>query len=255
MNYDRREQIKTQLIQNGIVYLNDLCKQFPEVSSMTLRRDLELFEHDGISIKIRGGAKYINTITGVREQNFSHRVGENIDMKIKIAKKALSFIETGRSVFLDSGTTIMCLANILPDIKLSILTSGPNIALEVLKKYTPTVNLIGGHINRDNLSVSGALALSFVKDINIDIAFIAPSGFSSTGGFTCGNYAECEIKKAIVKKSNKTIVLMDSTKIEKSLPFTFSTLKDIDILITEKPLSEQLQKAANKANTLIIVAE
>ncbi len=254
MNYDRREIIKAQLIKNGIVYLNDLCKQFPSVSSMTIRRDLELLEHTGLAVKIRGGAKFVNTFSNVSEPDFIQRIGENIDAKMKIAKVALSYIETGRSVYLDSGTTIMCLATLLPDIRLSILTSGPNIALEILKKHTPSVNIIGGNINRDNLSVSGALALNVLKGINIDIAFISPSGFSFTGGFTCGNNAECEVKKAIIKKANRTILLMDSNKIDKSLPFTFALLKDIDIIITDNPLSDSLKKVAIKANTTIILA-
>lgn len=253
MNYDRHEIIKNQLSQKGVVYLNDLVKLFPHVSSMTLRRDFEVLEHEGFAIKIRGGIKASDNSDHASELVYSHRANENIDAKNKIAKKALTYIETGRSVYLDSGTTMMSLANLLPDIKLSILTSGPNIAMEVLKKYTPTVNLIGGHINRDNLSVSGAFALKFIKELNIDIAFIAPSGFSATGGFTCGNYAECEIKKAVIKKANKVILLMDSNKQDKALPFTFATLKDIDVLITDKALSDSVNRTAIKANTQIIL--
>lgn len=234
------------------MFLKELEVIFPNLSSMTLRRDLEMLERAGLAIKIRGGARASGADFSAREQAYSRRATQNIESKQKIALKALQYIDTGRSVFLDSGTTVMELAKILPDMNLSILTSGPNIALEILKKYNPTVTLLGGIINRDNLSVSGAHALSFVKSVNIDVAFIAPVGGSADNGFTCGNYSEFEVKRAIVKKANKVIVLMDASKLEHSLPFTFANLKDIDILISDADFSDDFMRKAKEAFTTIV---
>ena len=235
-----------------MVFLKDLEKMFPNLSSMTLRRDLEQLEREGLAVKIRGGARSTGAAFSVYEPVYSHRATANVNSKQQIARQALPYIETGRSVFLDSGTTIMELAKIVPDVNLSILTSGPNIALDILKKHNPTVNLIGGIINRDNLSVSGAHALSFVKSINIDIAFMAPTGVTAENGFTCGNYTEYEVKKAIVKKANKVIVLMDASKLDRSLPFTFATLKDIDILISDANFSPEFLKKAEENGVKVI---
>ena len=250
-SFNRREKIKELLIENNFVSYNELAAIFNEVSGMTLRRDIDLLEREGLCAKVRGGAKTIAPNPAI-EPIYSHRANENSQAKIDIALSALPFIETGRSVFLDSGTTIMELAKILPDINLSILTSAPNIALEVLKKRTPNINLIGGTINRDNLSVSGALALNSLKGVNIDIAFITPSGFSSNGGFTSGNYAESEVKRTIIKKASRTIVLMDSSKTGKTLPFTFANLKDIDVLVTDTELPDNIAAAAKKNNVELI---
>ncbi len=253
MTYSRQERIKQLLIQKGVVYFKELETLFPEVSTMTIRRDIEKLEFEGVAIKIRGGAKHaVFDGKEAREAAYSHRALENIDIKSKLAREALMFVETGRSVFLDSGTTIMEFAKILPDIKLSILTTGPNIALEIIKKYNPSVNMVGGTINSDNCSVAGAQALSFIKSINIDIAFITPSGYSQNGGFTCGNYAECELKRAVIKKANKVIMLTTSDKLNKSLPFTFATLKDIDVLITDAKLDEYTFKSAVKSGVKIV---
>jgi DeoR/GlpR family transcriptional regulator of sugar metabolism len=147
----------------------------------------------------------------------------------------------------------MCFASILPDISLTVLTSGPNIALEVLKNHNPTVNLIGGLINQDNLCVSGKQSLNFIKDVNIDIAFMSSSGFSAKDGFTCGNYSEAELKKTIIKKANRVIMLMDSNKVDKSLIFTFASIKDIDIIITDSALPESIQSIISKTSTELIV--
>ena len=82
----------------------------------------------------------------------------------------------------------------------------------------PVVNIVGGMLNRNSLSVSGSQTISFIEGINIDMAFVVPSGASPKGGLTCGNNIECELKKLVVKKAAKVVALMDSSKIDKRLP-------------------------------------
>lgn len=248
---DRREVLNTYIHQKGEAKLTDLEAVFSDVSSMTLRRDLAYLEDKGEIIRVRGGAKSIHSISGMKEEVYSLRAAENIEAKVKIAKKAVGLIESGRSVFLDSGTTVMCLAKLIPDDSFYILTSGPNISLEIIKKRNPSVNLIGGQLNRDNISVSGMNSLTFVNGINIDIAFMATSAFSLEAGFTGGNFDECEIKKTIIQKAKKAIVLMDESKIDKNMPFTFAQLEDIDVLVSDKKLPDEVIKQAHKNHVQI----
>lgn len=252
MNYDRREKIKQLFKEEEVIFLKKLEEMFPEVSSMTLRRDLEYFEHEGMVMKIRGGVKVLNRENIPGEDDYENRAVSNMVAKMQVSKAALNYIETGRSVYIDSGSTMMCLAKLLPNVNLSIITSAPNIAIEVLKNTKSNVNIVGGSINPSSFSISGSQALGFIKTVNIDIAFIATSGLSAGGGFTCGNYTECELKRAVVKKANKVIVLMDSSKAGKSLAFTFANLKDIDVLITNDRPPENLYISALKSNVELI---
>lgn len=252
MSFDRRRKIKQLLDKYGIVSIKELEKLFPNVSSMTLRRDLEYFESIGQAIRVRGGARAVEKSPDNREAIYSLRETENYDAKVKIAKIAATLIEPDRSVFLDSGTTMMSLARLLPDLKLSILTSGPNIALEAVKRYNTNVNLIGGTINRHNLSVSGMMATEFVRNLNIDTAFMVASGFTTGSGFSCGNYSECELKSSIIKKARTVIMLMDSSKFDKNLPFTFSELGDINYFITDQRPDDAVMEAAEVAGVTVL---
>ncbi|MBQ8944493.1 MAG: DeoR/GlpR transcriptional regulator, partial [Clostridia bacterium] len=101
-------------------------------------------------------------------------------------------------------------------------------------------------------SVSGTQSLDFIKDFNIETAFVAASAFSEENGFTVGNNSECELKRAVVKKAKKVIMLCDSAKFGKSMPYTFATLEDVDVLITEKQPCEEVAKAAEKSGTAVI---
>ena len=254
MNSERREAIRELLQTKPFISLHDLEAMFPSVSSMTLRRDIEYFEQQGEAIKVRGGARSMKFITTSMEDSFNLRLSENMTAKEKIAVKAMEMLETGRSLFIDSGTTMMRLAALLPDERLTITTTGPNIALELIKKSLPIVNIVGGMVGRDNISVSGNQALRFLADLNIDVAFIVPSGMSAQNGLTSGNYSECELKKMIVEKSRRVVVLMDTSKLDKVLPYTFARIDEVDTIITDKPLPADITQVAESAGVRIIIA-
>lgn len=252
MNIERRDAIKALLNSKGEVLLKDLEVIFPDCSSMTLRRDLKYLEDNGFVKRTRGGAVALSRLSMTAEDVYSRRALENTSAKETIAKKASAFIEGGRSLYLDSGTTLMMFAKEVPDDYVSILTSGPNIALELIKKSKPNVTLIGGQLSRNTISVSGAGANSFLSGVNIDIAFMASSGFSLQNGFTSGTYTECELKQEVLKRASKVIMLMDSSKIGKSLPYTFGTMEDIDVLVTDDELPEEIKDAAKDMNLEIL---
>ncbi|MCX7842068.1 MAG: DeoR/GlpR family DNA-binding transcription regulator [Clostridia bacterium] len=254
MNNERQRQILKILELNGEVQLQQLKEMFPDVSAMTLRRDLTSLENEGQLIRTHGGAvgsKKLSAING-EEDAYSRRAAENIEAKVKIADKAVGLVEKGRSMYLDAGSSMMCLARIIPDDNFSILTSGANIALELIKKNRVSVVALGGQLNRNTLSMSGPHAMSLLDSVNIDIAFMSASGFSIESGFTVSNIYECELKRKVVQKAKKVIVLLDSTKIDKSMPFTYAKLNEIDIWISERELPKSVQMAALEAGVQVI---
>ncbi|MBE6637055.1 MAG: DeoR/GlpR transcriptional regulator [Ruminococcaceae bacterium] len=254
MNSVRRNQIRELLQSKPFISLHELEELFPDVSSMTLRRDIEYFEKQGEAIKVRGGARSMKFITTSMEDAFSLRMHENAGAKERIAHRALGLLETGRSIFLDSGTTMLRLAEILPDERITVTTTGLNVAIELMKKDMPIVNIVGGMINRDNITVSGNQAVSFIDSINIDLAFIVPSGVSAKDGLTCGNFIECELKKLVVEKARKVVLLMDSSKLNKSLPYTFCSIDDIDCIVSDEELPYDITERAARAGISILIA-
>ncbi len=254
MSSARRTEIRELLQSKPFLSLHELEEMFPNVSSMTLRRDIEYFEKQGEAIKVRGGARSMKFITTSVEDAFSLRLHENADAKEKVARRALTLLETGRSIFLDSGTTVLRLAEALPDERITVTTTGLNVAIELMKKDLPIVNIVGGMINRDNITVSGNQALSFLESINIDIAFIVPSGVSVKDGLTCGNYIDCELKKLVVEKARKVVLLMDGSKLNKSLPYTFCSLDAIDCIVTDEELPYDITELAKQAGITILLA-
>lgn len=254
MHSARREMIREMLQNNPFISLHELEDKFPNVSSMTLRRDIEYFEKIGEAIKVRGGARSMKFITTSMEDAFHQRMKRNTTAKQKIAERAIELIETGRSIFLDSGTTMQYLAERIPDERLTITTTGLNIAMALITRSHPIVNIVGGMVNRESISVSGLQATAFLENINIDVAFIVPSGVSGRAGLTSGNYIECELKRMIVEKARKVVVLMDASKLDKSLPYTFCTIDQVDTIITDDELTYEMKVKARECGVEVIIA-
>ena len=237
---ERQQKIQAIISENGEARLSELEQLFPDISTMTLRRDLEKLETLGEIVRTRAGAKSIAYLARLNEAQYSVRESENISEKTHIAQLAHGYVPQGSSVFLDAGTTITALARLLINDKLFVVTTAPNIALECAKNAGITVFMTGGQLSSGNLSLSGVNALSFLDHINIDVAFMAASGFAWNSGFTCGNYDECSMKKHVIEKAAKVIMLIDSTKFSKSMPFTFAALHDVDMLITDEKIEQSV---------------
>ena len=252
MYSERRDKINTYIQEKGEVHLSELATLFPNVSSMTLRRDLEFLEQKEEIVRTRGGAKSIAHLTQTKEDIYSSRLSENTEAKRLIAQKASQFLEGGRSIYLDSGTTLMNLAKILPDDNFSIITCAPNIGLMAIKKPKTNVIMTGGNLNRDNLSMTGNTAIRFLENLNIDIAFMAASGFSLDSGFTCGNYDECELKRFVIGKARRKILLMDTGKLNRNMPYTFAQIGDIDILIAEDYMPVEIKKVLEQHRVITV---
>ena len=61
MNILRREKLKEFIRQKQVVSLKQLTQEFNDVSVMTLHRDLDFLAKEGFILRIRGGAKYLET--------------------------------------------------------------------------------------------------------------------------------------------------------------------------------------------------
>ena len=64
----RREAIKKALASKPFVSIKELAAMFPDVSEMTIRRDIEYFESINEAIKVRGGARSMKFISGLSYQ-------------------------------------------------------------------------------------------------------------------------------------------------------------------------------------------
>lgn len=251
MNQIRREKIQKYIQEKGVVSIKQLTELFPDISVMTIHRDLAKLEEDRLIIRTRGGAMAIN-YHGVTEGKFETRMQSKVIEKREIAQKALELIYKDSTVFFDAGSSCVALAQMLPDMELNIFTTAPNIAMELSRLVHPTIHMCGGTLNRANQAVSGASTLAMLENINIAMAFIGVSGYTTDGGFTCGKEDEMQVKRLIMKKAACKVILMDSSKCGKIFPYMFGEMEDVDYIISDGNLPEEFLLMAQEANVTVL---
>ena len=249
MNRIRQDRIKEYIEEKNVVTIKELQELFPDVSLMTIHRDLDVLEATGVVVKFRGGAR---SVRYAGDPEFNVRMRDNNSGKLLIARKAMELIQPHSSIFLDASTTSLTLARTLPDMNLNIFTTGPSIALELCRLHNPVVTLCCGTINRKNLALSGQNTLEMLGKINIDMAFIGVSGCSVDAGFTCGTEGDMLVKRMVIQKARTSVVMCTQEKLRCLMPYTFATMKDVDYLISDVPMPEPFQRYARECGTTLL---
>lgn len=249
MNNIRQAQIRDYIEKNNVVSIKELQELCPDVSLMTIHRDLDALVKTGAIIKVRGGARSVKHKGDI---GFDVRLQENIAGKMVVAKKALELIKPGSSVFLDASTTNLMLARILPDIDLNIFTTGPNIAIELCRLQRPNITQCCGTMNRKNMAVYGQNTLELLDKINFDLAFIGVSGCNADAGFTCGTESDMVIKRLLIRKSRCSVVMCDSSKFSRLMPYTFATFADVNYLVCDDSVPKTVEHAAKTAGVILL---
>ncbi len=249
MNSIRQEQIQEYIEKNHVVTIKELCALWPEVSLMTIHRDLDALEQSGIIIKVRGGARSVHHSGDI---GFDVRLRENNAGKMVMARKALSLIEPNSTVFLDASTSNLILARCMPDIDMNVFTTGPNIAIELCRLHNPNITLCCGNMSRKNMALSGQNTLEMLERINIDLAFIGVSGCSTDAGFTCGTESDMRVKRMVIQKARTSVVMCDKAKFSRLMPYTFADFSDVDYIVSDESLPSVIEKRCIESGIQIL---
>lgn len=252
MKQERIEEIAELIDKRGKLTLEQLLEAFPDISQMTLRRDLYQLESENRVIRIRGGAMSVKEVQKISGEEYTKKTTMNTDAKIVIAQKAAALIDEGASVFLDGGTTAMYLAKEMPDIKCNIFTNGIAVAMELAQKKNVNITVVGGQLMKDNLSTSSPAATEYFDRTNFEIAIVSATAFTPEQGFSCNSQVEAELLKQCFKKARQVYMMLDSSKIGKINPYTFARISDIDVLITDDHFPREFKELFEKNNIVVM---
>ena len=249
---ERKMKILELIQEDGSARVKKLSEMF-NVTEPTIRQDLEKLEAEGHIVREHGGA-YLKTISH-QVQTLSLQHTENLDLKKKIAEKALSFINDGDSIVLDSGSTITELAKLLVSIQnLTVITNALNVALVLGTNPSCELMVTGGEFKPPTLSLTGDKAAAFFKNAYVDKLFLATGGISPNMDLTYPSFNDLTVKKAMIDSAGKTFLLADSTKFGKASFASLGKLSLVDYLITDHDISSEMRARINDLGVEIILA-
>jgi DeoR/GlpR family transcriptional regulator of sugar metabolism len=238
----RRQQILSILKRQGQVIAKEVS-QAMGVSEDTIRRDLREMAQEGLLQRVHGGALPASPAIA----DFAGRERITPDGKVAIGRAAASMIQPGQVVILDGGTTAREVARHIPlELKATIITHSPTIALELVNHPNVEVILIGGRMFKHSVVAVGAAAIEAIAQIHADTYFMGVTGIHPKTGLTTGDYEEAAVKRALSHAAAETIVLASSEKLNAASPYVVVSLAEISGIITERSADRTLTRPYEK---------
>lgn len=225
---ERQAYIIHQINLHNKVLSSDLSTQL-NVSEDTIRRDLNELAELGKVIKVYGGAL---------SKSFQYPL-QSLDVYAKeskklIAKKGLELIQNGMSILAGGGTTMLEFAKMIPEsLQCTFFTISPLVALELSERTNADVILIGGKLSRNTNITIGSQVVNQLSEIKVDICFLGTNSLSVEEGMTDSDWEVVQIKKAMIRCSNKTCILSIAEKLNTVQKMKVCNLNSLSYLVTD----------------------
>jgi DeoR/GlpR family transcriptional regulator of sugar metabolism len=207
---NRRRALLDTLQRDGEVHVRQLAAEL-SCSEMTVRRDLDVLEHDGVVRRVHCGA--IRVQLRRDELPYAARVLEAIEAKQRIGRAVAALIADGETVILDGGTTTLEVARALRGRPVTVLPLGLRILLELADDDAVSLICPGGDVRPGELVVTGDLAEVAFERLRFDTLVLGCCGLDEHEGVTTHMPADARVKRAALRSARRTIVASDATKI------------------------------------------
>ena len=249
----RRKEILESIQQNGIGNVGDFSRKY-NVSSVTIRNDLNILEKRGCVVRCHGGAT-LNTHFAF-DRSLKEKGKLKANSKFKIAKEAVKMLQDGDSIILDSGSTTDTIAQNLPtDKDLVVMTNAINIAYHLTRYENIEVMVTGGTVRRNAFSLYGENAEDQLGKYRFDKLFLGVDGFDLQLGVTTPHKGEALTNRAMCKVAKTVIAVCDSSKFDRKSFCIIATLEDIDVLITDRGIPQHYIEALHVQGIKVIIAD
>ena len=219
----RKQRILERLRQSGQIVAKDLSEELG-LSEDTIRRDLRELAAEGLLQRVHGGALPASPAMG----DFAARLNVASEGKKAIGRAAAGMVSAGQVVILDGGTTAVQIArHFAPELKATVVTHSPTIAVELVEHRNIEVILIGGRLFKHSVVAVGAPAIENIRRIHADVYFMGVTGIHADIGLTTGDFEEAQVKRALSASAAETNVLASSEKLNAVSPYVIAPLSEI----------------------------
>lgn len=250
---ERHEQILFELRRRGGVRVTELAARLG-VSDMTIRRDLDALQVDGLVEKVHGGAVLPGHTAD--EPGFEEKRTREQREKAAIARAAARYVTPGCSIALSAGTTTWHLAQLLGGIPgLTVVTNSTNVALELHRGGGAQIILTGGVFRTPSDALVGPLADHAVRALHVDLLFLGVHGIDPEAGLTTPNVAEAETNRMMMSHARKVVVVADHTKWRNVGLCSICPLDIVDVLVMDDGIEDDARSIIEERVGELVVAE
>jgi len=247
----RHKSILDKIKQDGQIKVQYICDTLG-VSAVTARKDLKFLEDRDLLYRMRGGATLLNPYATDKHVNEKEKI--HFDEKMLISVAAAKLIKVNDSILIGSGATMQSLAKqIKPKGSLTVITSALIVALELNKHPETEVIQLGGILRKRSSSVTGLYSEANLDDFSCSKLFLGVDGIDLDYGFTTTNVMEAHLNRQMIRVSQKTVVLADSSKFGKRGFGRICGFDDVDEIITDENISNFTKNALEDSGIKVTI--
>lgn len=248
----RRRKIADLVRARGAMGIRDLGLQFG-VSDATIRRDLRALDDDGIVVRTHGG---VLTNTNVRvDLPNEERKAVGAAEKLRIGAAAIEMLSGDEVVFLDAGTTAHAVAaHAQKKPRCTYVTTSLGVANQLQAQGIANFYIIGGSYEPVNDSFAGTLAVSALRSLSFDIAFLCCSAVDVTKrSISVASEIYAQVQKEVILNTRRCFVIADGSKFKPNAFMRTSQFDQITGIITNRELDERTIADINDADLELVL--
>lgn len=254
---ERHEKIVELLLEQKSATVGEMSEKF-DVSSVTIRNDLNQLAEQGRVERTHGGARLGDGRTR-QEFSFITRRRINAAEKQRIGEMAASFVQSSESVLLDASTTALAVGRALKErtdlFNVTVVTTGIWTALEMLGAPHLEVVLTGGNVRNETGSIAGVVATDVLNRFHFHKAILGAWGLTLDGGLMDAPLVEVELKQAVLPRCQELIAVLDGSKFGRTSLATIAPISGISRIVTDESAPEDLLKKIGEQGVEIFVAK
>jgi DeoR family transcriptional regulator, fructose operon transcriptional repressor len=232
---ERRQRVFEVVLARHTVAVTELAELF-DVSPMTIRRDLQALEEQGVVEAVHGGAR--SSSQSPFELSFAQRELVNAEAKRAIGRLAASLVSDGEAVALDASTTTVQVARNLVGRRVTVVTNGIKAAAELGHRPGIDVVVTGGQLHQ-TASLVGPFARATIEQLRVDWLFFSVTGITDDLTLTGPSEFDAETKAALMGIARRVVLVADSTKFGRESYVRVAPLSAVHDVVTDIGLSSQ----------------
>jgi DeoR family deoxyribose operon repressor len=219
------------LSQRRVMHLRDAAELLG-VSEMTVRRDVA--NHPEQLASLGGHIIAAAQIEGEAPYELATAADSHSAAKRDACAHAASHIRPDETIFIDCGTTLLHLIDLIPDnYQITAICYALNVADRLTRKPNITIVMLGGLYHPASASFSGNYDLDVLASMGINVAFLSASGVDAERGATCEHFHEAQVKRKVISLARERYLVVDSSKIGKLKRAFFAPMTAFKAMITE----------------------
>lgn len=231
-NKDRLDRLAALIQERGVVHLKEAARLL-DVSEMTIRRDIA--GETGRFAFFGGHIMPAHAVEPEQPYELALAADSHAAAKRDACRRALSHIRPDDTVFIDCGSTLMHLLDLIPaDMPLTVVCYALNSASRLAQMSNIRLILLGGLYHPASASFSGSPGIELLDQLGINIAMLSAAGVDAARGVTCAHFHEVPAKQKAIAMAQQSVLVIDSSKIGKVKPAFFARVDAFDIIYTEQ---------------------